>query len=400
MRRNSDAFDTLRRIFLLSFALSIPLSKTISIGIATFVGFFVFKEIIKGSFLFQMFRKDLVFWALLLFVFVFWLGLFWTEEFGAGLKVCRRVSWGLVAYVLCRGALKGSGEGFWAVGAFVVGVGVLDLLTLCRFLGMGQASAFELPSAVFMNPIWFGSLSALGAYGAFVLLLGGSGNRPFWAFFLGLGVLGVILSNSRGPLLACIGGFFSAFILRLKGGVIKTVVPLLLGVLLLSIWAIPAVHQKFSVVLEEARGFLEEGRVDTSIGARLGMWRMCLEMFERSPFWGIGTGDYELEMKRLVPQHWQGILEYNQPHSIYLYSLALHGVLGLGALCALFLVAFRESIKRAREGDLLALFAFMVLVHYLVAGLTETLFKIHVLVVAFGFNLGVSLAHSKDGKSP
>lgn len=385
---------------LLSFALGIPLSKTVNTGMMAFVGFFVFKEIAKGSSLFRLFRKDLVFWALVLFVLVFYLGLFWTEDLASGLKVCRRVSWALAVYVLCRGALKGDEEGFWVIGAFVVGVGVMDLLALGKFLGVGHASAFGLPSVILMNPIWFGTLSAVGAYGALVLLLRSSRkNKSFWGFLLGLEALGVILANSRGPLLACIGGLFAAFVFGLKGGFIKKVVPLLLGVLLFSIWAIPGVHGKFSLVLEEVKGFFEDGEVETSIGARLGMWIMCLEMFKHSPFFGIGTGDYELEMKKLAPVQWQEILEYNQPHNIYLYSLALHGVLGIVALSVLFLVALKESVRKAKRGDLLALFSSMVLVHYLIAGLTETLFKIHVLVVVFGFALGVSLMRIVDEKS-
>lgn len=376
------------------------MSKTVNIAIMAFVGFLVFKEIAKGSSLFRVFGKDLVFWALVLFVLVFYLGLFWTEDLGSGLKVCRRVSWALAVYALCRGALRRGEEGFWGIGAFVIGVGAVDLLALGKFLGVGHASAFELPSVVLMNPIWFGSLSAVGAYGALVLLLRSSGKKKsFWGFLLSLEILGVILANSRGPLLACIGGFVGSFVFGLKGRFIKKLVPLLLGVLLFSIWAIPGVHGKFSLVFEEVKGFFEDGEVETSIGARIGMWKMCLEMFKRSPLFGTGTGDYELEMKKLVPFQWQGILEYNQPHSIYFYSLALHGVLGIVALSVLFFMALKESIRKAKRGDLLALFSYMVLVHYLIAGLTETLFKIHVLVVVFGFVLGVSLTHIEDEKS-
>lgn len=361
-----------------------------------FVGFFAFRQKFGRSSFFRDLRKDFVFWGLVLFVLVFWLGLLWTEDLESGLRVCRRVSWALVVYVLCRGVFKGSEEGFLGVVGFVGGVGILDLLALGKFLGVGRASAFELPSVVLMNPIWFGNLSALGIYGALVLLLRSSGrSRFFWAFLLGLGVLGVVLANSRGPLLACIGAFFSAFVFRSKGAFPRKMLSLLLGVLLISIWTVPQIHQKFSQVLEEVKGFFEQGEVTTSIGGRLGMWSMCFEMFKRSPLLGIGTGDYELEIKRLVPLQWQGILEYNQPHSIYFYSLALHGILGIVALSVLFFVALKEFTTRAKHGDPLALFSSIVLIHYLVAGLTETLFKIHVLVVAFGFALGASRAHGK-----
>jgi len=224
--------------------------------------------------------------------------------------------------------------------------------------------------------------------------------KKIWALCSIINALGIVLSASRGPYLAALIVFNAVLLTAFLKERLKILIPLLMIIILGTIWFTPEFKQKFFVITDEIRGFFLSSEVKTSIGARLGMWKLSFEMFKENPILGVGTGDYELEVARRVEGSWSFLKKYNQPHSIYFYFLALYGLIGIGVLFFLFFMWFKESLKRAKDFGVSKAFGILasaVGLHYLLAGLTETLFKIHILVFFFGVIAGVCFTKGKGG---
>jgi O-antigen ligase len=124
------------------------------------------------------------------------------------------------------------------------------------------------------------------------------------------------------------------------------------------------------------------------------MWQSAFRMFLASPFFGVGTGDYVATMNGYIAsgQLPTFMAMFNQPHNIYLFALATNGLPGLAALLFMFFVSLRSSMRGIGEGNEERLFAFLALatiVHYMFAGLTESMFNIQILRYTFAFIIGV-----------
>jgi O-antigen ligase len=82
---------------------------------------------------------------------------------------------------------------------------------------------------------------------------------------------------------------------------------------------------------------------------------------------------------------------------MYLFALATQGVIGLTALLYIFYSILKISLKRINSFKVQSLcgyIALMTAVHFLVAGLTESLLNIHVLTSSFALILGIGLRKS------
>ena len=393
--------DRYFRVGYLAFFLSVitvPLSKSISgicLGIASLF------------FLISLFKKNIpliwhnrIFWAILSFCVLPFIGLLWTEDIKSGLTICRRISLVIITYLLCAYFLKDDKDKIKLLKVLVIGVVVLNLLGLIKFFGIWNLKAFSLPSVVIMNPIWFGNVSAISLYASLVIFFILERGKKIWALCSIINALGIVLSASRGPYLAALIVFGVVFLTTFLKEKLMRVFPLLIVIILGIVWFKPEFKQKIFDINDQIKASFSSSEVKTSIGARLGMWKLSFEMFKENPILGVGTGDYELEVARRTEGSWSFLRKYNQPHSIYFYFLALYGLIGIGVLFFLFFMWFKESLKRAKDFGVSKAFGILasaVGLHYLLAGLTETLFKIHILVFFFGVIAGVCFTKGKGG---
>jgi len=83
---------------------------------------------------------------------------------------------------------------------------------------------------------------------------------------------------------------------------------------------------------------------------------------------------------------------------MYLFTLAISGLAGLSALFFIFykiLSLSKHLIGPLRRDRIFGFLALSVLIHFMVAGLTESLLNIHVLISTFAFIMGVSVREFK-----
>jgi O-antigen ligase len=90
---------------------------------------------------------------------------------------------------------------------------------------------------------------------------------------------------------------------------------------------------------------------DTSLGARIVMWRVAWQMFERSPWVGLGPNAFQPEFKRMIESgKLPRVYPYKNAHSDVLHQLATGGLLGLLAYLGIIvgpLIFFGRALRHA-----------------------------------------------------
>jgi O-antigen ligase len=131
------------------------------------------------------------------------------------------------------------------------------------------------------------------------------------------------------------------------------------------------------------------------------MWKAASEMFFSNPLFGVGPGDYKPTLAALVSagRFPDFILRYNQPHNMYLFALATTGLVGFSGLLFMFNRILRHAGKLIYNKErFFGFLALAVSVHFMTAGLTESLLNIHVMISTLSLLLGVSVrrAYKKE----
>jgi O-antigen ligase len=397
-------------VILLFFALFLPLSKsavTVLVGIAAL--YLLSLAIAKRDYrpALKHFLDQPLLVPLLLPLAVAAAGLLLTAHLSDGLGIANKLATLPLAYVVVAVLIDaadsgspGSRTGETALLAFIAGLLVLDSIAVLTYLGVIGQKRFTLPvTPLHVHHIWFANLNAVGIYAALSLLFFGRlkigrAQRVFLAVFLGFAVLSVLFSTSRTAWLGVLatGIVLSSLLVRKKRWLLLGLAVVGAGCLLsyqFNTIVQDRVNEIFSDIALYARG-----ETFSSLGDRFVMWKAALDMFLSNPLMGVGTGDYMATMREYVaagavPER---ILGYNQPHNMYLFALATNGLLGLAALLFLFSRVLFLSLpfRDIQPGQMQFRFlAAAVAVHYLVAGMTDSLFNIFLLRYTFAFLMGV-----------
>jgi O-antigen ligase len=283
---------------------------------------------------------------------------------------------------------------------------------LLTFLGLiGDAKYVTPLSPLGLHHIWYANIIALGLYTAVSFLLftrhGTSvRGRAFLCCFLPLATLCLLLSASRS---AWLGSALTALIMtaiQVKSK--KTVLLVVLCSALAGTLAyrfVPVVHDRIGLVARDLERYSENKYADSSTGSRFMMWRATALMVKGHPLVGVGTGDFEYTMNvmrrqlrtRVVPVY---LLRFNQPHNMYLFSMATNGIAGLAALLFIFyriLHSVAPVVRSEGGGNVFAFLALATAVHFMIAGLFDSFFNIQILRYAFVFIMGVCIRSSVNG---
>jgi len=244
------------------------------------------------------------------------------------------------------------------------------------------------------HPIIFGDLSlAMGCMS--IAAIGWFKERgklqvilPLAAFFGSL--LVIALSETRGswialPLLLIILAWYmnKHFTLLQKVAISITIIAAIT-----LLYAIPQTNVSYNVdrtitnLSNYAGSEIDSSTRSTSVGTRLEMWQAAWTMFTENPVRGIGWGNYLEQANKQVKQGLRNrsAAYYPHPHNQYLSSLANGGLISFIALLILFtipLMIFVRQIKhsKSREIHRLALAAILMLVAYMIFGMSEVILE-------------------------
>ena len=199
------------------------------------------------------------------------------------------------------------------------------------------------------------------------------------AFSIACTLYASILSQARGAWLALpFCGVLLVYLMikhnKLKLKIVLPVFFLIIGVIAIS----PAgdlIESRIKQATQEIELFASGEQFDSSVGGRLAMWDIVIDVWQEHPVIGTGLGDFDQEIESRQSQGvYENIDVHTSTHNIYFQALATTGTVGFLALCfALVIQPFRVFYDASREKLTPAsLGGLMLIVAYAVFGLTES----------------------------
>lgn len=164
-------------------------------------------------------------------------------------------------------------------------------------------------------------------------------------------------------------------------------------VVALSMSPATGVPERLERVFDETKAYFTDGDATTSIGARLEMWKVAVKLGRQRPFLGWGSVQVELEKAKLAESGRidPTILKYGHAHNDFLDSWQKRGLLGLGALLALYFVPLFFFVKKLNEGSAqtkpLALAGALMCTSYIIFSLSQAFFEHNSGVMVYAFLL-------------
>lgn len=158
----------------------------------------------------------------------------------------------------------------------------------------------------------------------------------------GAALLASLTTGARGAWVALpLFGLILFFYRRLLSKFVA--VGLIFAALIGGIFAGTLVEKRFDEAKQDIVLYLDNTNTETSLGARFDMWKSALLGVAEKPLIGWGQAG----VKEMRQQHFdQGLIsayaaQFSHSHNQYLHEAAVHGIFGLLALLAFFLVPLR-----------------------------------------------------------
>lgn len=186
----------------------------------------------------------------------------------------------------------------------------------------------------------------------------------FWYYALStpLILLGVGVSISRGPMLSALVTLMLVFILRLrrKGLLICCAILVAWGLVIVST---PELKKRYVELVD--RSWTDP---HTSVGVRVPLWKVAVEIISDHPIFGIGERNFRQEAMDRLPEPLHTMAH---AHNIYLQFALTHGIPAFLVLAYLLGRMLLLAVTRALAQQPFGLTSLAVVSVFLLEGLTE-----------------------------
>jgi O-antigen ligase len=342
-----------------------------------------------------------------------------TEDLEQGVKYMERYVRIAGIPLMCLLLLR---YGAFPAKALLAGCALAGPLLAIQAWYQTQIQGRELARGAYHH-IVFGDLAALAIAIVLVGLITLGHKR--WHYGLGLlsvvaGIVAVLLAGARNAwlFLALMALLVPWLYRRALGGRRLAWVAGALALLILAValWKPPLVVERLADGLDDLRIFWQDPSADTSLGARLNMWRSSILIFARAPVLGAGIGDFQTANTEIVEKglsYDPTLGRFSHAHNIYFHALAEMGIVGFTALMvSLFFLPLRYFYVRWRdatepEDRFCGLAGFISVFAFAVFGIGETWLARNPPVNAYAVSVAVFMAglvridsRTQDQKNP
>ena len=239
----------------------------------------------------------------------------------------------------------------------------------------------DLPAKGYYHHIIFGSVAMLNVGVMLAVLLVTKINKYIKvvvAVSMLCGVIAAVLSQSRGVWLVLPVYFLIALYYTLRhskglfGGLI--IVPVLVVAILLASPVGEMDMKRVDVAFDEVSSFYTEDKYISSLGTRLAMWRISLDVWKQHPVVGSGPGDFDDIVRELQESgKYSGMDVHASTHNIYMQSLANTGFIGFMVMIfSLFVLPFKALVDNRRRAATTFFAGVTTLMLFGVVGLSES----------------------------
>jgi len=280
--------------------------------------------------------------AVLLYVGLMVLGLGWSDDLPSGLEVIKK-HWKIMMIPIFLTAVRWDWRNR-TIASFVFGVAVVMVLNLLNrfellhYFGIDTLEKITL----LVNHIIFTPMLSLSAYFVVHTILWGEnvGRWRWWlvglasalscTVFVTLGRAGQLAYFVLLSLL-----LFQYFQRNRWRAVLLTLVAS--GIIFVTAYHFsPHFQTRFDKIGQEIATI--KSNPETSVGLRLIWWRNSWEIVKQSPWFGVGTGDFDSAYKAVHQLRTPKVSPTNNPHNNYLYVAIRLGILGLLSFLGMFAV--------------------------------------------------------------
>ncbi|MCL2459317.1 MAG: O-antigen ligase family protein [Desulfobulbus sp.] len=287
--------------------------------------------------------------AVLVYAVVLILGLCWTESLRDGLGViCKQ--WKVLVAPLLLTTIRWEWRQRY-VTAFIAGVtATMFAVSLDHFgllqRGLSHDQLFFHTATVQLQ---YTPMLALAVYLlAHQILWGRSNGWRWWNLLALTSLLTIHLFTTMGRAGYC--AFFALMIVLLlqyyRENMLKAclIAAVLLPLVFMTAYRLSPVFQgRMDAVVENLRTFRDNP--NTSVGLRLHYWTISWEIIKRSPWIGVGTGEFASTYSAMNASMSPNVPLTDNPHNQYIFLTAQLGVLGLLSLLGLFFIHFRQAVR-------------------------------------------------------
>lgn len=267
--------------------------------------------------------------------------------------------------------------------AFIVSSSLTALLGIFQFLST-DVLFLGRPAGTRSNPLTFAE-GLLLVFSVLLPLLSRSislGSLARWSAAL-THLLGIISASCRGPWIAVVGVFAGLEWLKRRNLYVTLLV-------LVGISFFCFVHRSY--LTNRFRSILS--LKDNSNVERLHIWHLALRMSKEKPLVGFGSRSREIEKGYRTALGSKGIVEekiYAEMHNMYFQVLVQSGFPGMLLFLLFFFQAGRACFSNLN--DPIAQGTVLLLIGFLLSGLTESAFNDSEVKMTLFLLLGLSVAH-------
>jgi len=142
------------------------------------------------------------------------------------------------------------------------------------------------------------------------------------------------------------------------------------------------VMERTELAAESFSSYYHEQKSDTSVGARLEMWKSSYLIFKENPIFGVGEGNFKEGNIKLINKGLinSNVGQFNHPHGEYITTIVEQGIVGLIVLLFLFFSPLFKCYKESKCADVnthsntLLVFLLSLLLHYIFYSMTNGVF--------------------------
>ena len=197
-----------------------------------------------------------------------------------------------------------------------------------------------MPARGYYHHIIFGSVAMLnvGVMLAILLVAKTSGyTKALIIFSMICGFIAAILSQSRGVWLVLPFYLVIALYYSLKHSRVRLIGVVIAFLLVVAVTlATPfgnMVNKRIESAVNEVTAFYTKDQYKSSLGTRLAMWEIAIDVWKHHPVIGTGPGDFDEIIRELQKNgKYVGMDVHGSTHNIYMQSLVNAGILGFIAM--------------------------------------------------------------------
>lgn len=179
-------------------------------------------------------------------------------------------------------------------------------------------------------PVWPWQWLAAGLFGAIILILL-TGSRAMWPAIIVVPLLVFLTMRPKS--------------LRLHPRIVA--IGLAMAALIALVLYKP-VTARIHYSQTELTAILD-GDLTTSVGARIQLWKIGLQVFQAHPWFGVGSGNYQTVMNETLEAETGTKIGFSHAHNMFINVLVRDGILGLVALMGMFVVPFAVAVRALHQ---------------------------------------------------